>query len=126
MTENKLGLPYFSDTVSPDWSPEQFDNWVESILTEDDRKIFGELAKNKVRDIILNLAVFAPEPATFAREHYEEVVPFDESTDQLLNPEETERAINIAEEMGILKEKDNKFLVDARAHRILETIFERY
>lgn len=63
----------------------------------------GEKGTDRALAILIGLAPFAPEPATFGREMFDEVVAFDEEINQPLPPEEAQKMIEVALEAGFVK-----------------------
>ncbi|HTK03919.1 MAG TPA: hypothetical protein VL401_04120 [Alphaproteobacteria bacterium] len=63
-----------------------------------------EKGTNRALAIIIGLAPFAPEPATFAKDAFDFVVGFDEETGEKLPSEEVQKMFDVALEAGFMKE----------------------
>ncbi len=119
-------LPKLGDLLKPETTREQFEQIAEQLITERDKELFGDHAKDRMLTGILYLASFAPEPATFDLAAYKAVVGFDE-TGQPLKDEETSRLLQIAKETGVFKEAEGgRLMVDNKVHPILEQLLHQY
>jgi len=63
----------------------------------------GEEGVNRALRLIIGLAPFAPEPATFGRDAFDAIVAFNEEANEPLSPEESQKMIDVALESGFLK-----------------------
>src|SRR5260221_9526561 len=112
-----------TEVAKRSWTIDQFDEYVSSVLIDEDKELFGDLAVIKIRDSLLALGTFAPEPATFSKDAYAQIAAVDESTGEQFDLKETERAIEIAEKIGAMRKNDqDRFLVSVKANEILESL----
>lgn len=126
MEKSEQPLPNLGQLLKSDTTREQFEGIAGSLLTEKDKKIFGEAGLSRVLNGILYLAPFAPEPASFDESAYRAVAGVDDDG-KPLKDEEISRMLQIAKETGVLKEAANgRLMVDQKIHPILESILNQY
>ncbi len=63
----------------------------------------GEEGVSLALSLMVGLFPFAPEPATFARDAFDAIVAFNEETHERLSPEESQKMIDVALEVGFIK-----------------------
>jgi len=126
MEKAEQPLPKLGQLLRPDTTREQFESIVSSLLTDKDKKLFGDASKERVLTGLLYLAPFAPEPATFDESAYRAVVGVDDAG-QPLRDEEVARLLQIAKETGVIKDAEKgRLMVDKQIHPILETLLSQY
>lgn len=87
----------------------------------------GEKGINKTLSLLMGLAPFAPEPASFARFAFDGVVAFDEETDKPLTPDETQKMVDVALEAGFMKKVDGseeRYMSNPQITPLVERLFE--
>ena len=87
----------------------------------------GDKGKNRALALLIGLAPFAPEPATLDRTAFDAVVAFDEITNKPLTPEESQKWLDAALEVGFLKpapDKPGRYSTDPNITTLINRFFD--
>ena len=86
----------------------------------------GEKGVNRAIALLVGLAPFAPEPATFDRNAFNFIVAFDEETGEPLPPEESQKMIDVALEAGLLKkaDKEERYISNPKVGELVNKLFK--
>lgn len=87
----------------------------------------GDKGVNRTLALLVRLAPFAPEPATFDRSAFDAVVAFDEEANQPLSQEESQKMIDVALEAGFLKKADTpteRYMSNPQIEKLVNRLFE--
>jgi hypothetical protein len=87
----------------------------------------GDKGKDRALALLIGLAPFAPEPATFDRAAFDAVVAFDEETNQPLNAEGSQKLLDAALEVGFLKRdvaKPERLVANPKISPLVDKFFK--
>jgi len=121
MTEQKGSL---IDTLSKVSTIEDLKAALPPSITEKLGK--GEEGVSLALSLIVGLFPFAPEPATFGRDAFDAVVAFNEETHERLSPDESQKMIAIALEVGFIKRaptETERYIVNPQVRSLVERLF---
>lgn len=121
------------DKIGKKTTREEFENLVDGMVTDGDRRLFGPKAKDFIMQAILYPSVFAPAPATFASDAYAFVIDdvvseggYDEM-DRTVDPDRIDRLLTISLENGVVDmEESGRLSIPKEVQEVLEPILEQY
>jgi hypothetical protein len=102
------------DVINPKMTKDSFEKLVSNLVTDADRKMFGEKVNDLVVQSILYPAVFAPYPATFGTDAYAFVIDDAVAASRfegLIDTDRIDRLLTISLENGILEMNEDGRLV---------------
>ena len=115
------------DLANKNTSPEEFDEIVKNLLSDEDKRVLGEHALEKARLAFLYLSPYAPEPATFNKEAFKFSVGFDEVTGESLQEKEVEQLLKITKRTGIVKDvQGGRLSISQNAGETFGSILKKY
>lgn len=87
----------------------------------------GEKGKDRALGLLIGLSPFAPEPATFDRAAFDATVAVDEKTNEPLKPEESQKLLDTALEVGFLKQdpiKPGRYATNPQISPLINRFFK--
>ena len=88
----------------------------------------GEKGIDRTLSLLIGLAPFAPEPATFTRDAFDGVVAFDEESNEPLPQEEAQKMVDIALEAGFMKKVEaetERYMSNPQITPLVDRLFEK-
>lgn len=87
----------------------------------------GEKGVDRALGLLIGLAPFAPEPATFDRDAFNAVVAFDYESNVALTEEESKTMLEVALKAGLIKKAESKterYMTNAGITPLVEKFFK--
>lgn len=88
----------------------------------------GDDGVNRALSLLVGLAPFPPEPATFGRNAFDAVVAFNGETNEPLPPEDAQKMIDVALEAGFLKRaptETERYIANPQIKSLIERLFKK-